>query len=213
MSSFTDETKAINLQLACTRCGALLKFKPGTRHLACEYCGAQNEIAQPAESGEKIEETSLDDFLAKLTGPVAFQPVRTPGDYIRKGELLALLTSHGKHLRVCSPVSGQIVEGNPEILEDSVQLTLDPFGKVWLFKLKPTQWTDETNSYYLGEKATEWVSQEIDRFKNWLSGSMTEPNRLYAGVVMQDGGELIDQPLSELPAEAWKEFQEKFLTE
>ncbi len=65
MSSFTDETKAINLELACTSCGALLKFKPGTRHLACEYCGAQNEIAQPAESGDKIEETSLDDFLEK----------------------------------------------------------------------------------------------------------------------------------------------------
>lgn len=65
MSSFTDETRAINLELACTSCGALLKFKPGTRHLACEYCGAENEIAQPADASDKIEETSLDDFLAK----------------------------------------------------------------------------------------------------------------------------------------------------
>lgn len=64
MSSFTDETKAINLELACTSCGALLKFKPGTRHLACEYCGSQNEIAQPAEATDKIEEISLDRFLA-----------------------------------------------------------------------------------------------------------------------------------------------------
>ena len=63
MSSFTEQTKAINLELACTGCGALLKFKPGTKHLACEYCGAQNEIVQPDADGN-IEEISLDDFLA-----------------------------------------------------------------------------------------------------------------------------------------------------
>mgnify|MGYP001806500899 CR=1 FL=1 len=63
MSNFTESTKAINLELACQSCGALLKFKPGTRHLACEYCGAQNEIAQPDVEG-KIEETPLEDFLA-----------------------------------------------------------------------------------------------------------------------------------------------------
>jgi len=67
MSTFTEETKAINLELACSSCGALLKFKPGTRNLACEYCGTQNEIAQPEASG-KIEETSLEDFLAKNFG-------------------------------------------------------------------------------------------------------------------------------------------------
>lgn len=65
MSSFTEETKAINLELACNSCGALLKFKPGTRHLACEYCGSQNEIVQPEETIGKIEETRLDDFLTK----------------------------------------------------------------------------------------------------------------------------------------------------
>lgn len=64
MSTFIEETKAINLELACSNCGALLKFKPGTRHLACEYCGSQNEIAAPDLVG-KIEETPLDEYLSK----------------------------------------------------------------------------------------------------------------------------------------------------
>lgn len=62
MNTFAEETKAINLELACTSCGALLKFKPGTRHLACEYCGSENEIASPEVVG-KIQETSLEKFL------------------------------------------------------------------------------------------------------------------------------------------------------
>lgn len=63
MSDFIEATKAINLELACTSCGALLKFKPGTKNLSCEYCGAENEITQPEFSGE-IKEIKLDDFLA-----------------------------------------------------------------------------------------------------------------------------------------------------
>jgi DNA-directed RNA polymerase subunit M/transcription elongation factor TFIIS len=63
MNTFVEETKAINLELACTSCGALLKFKPGTRNLACEYCGSENEIASPQVQGT-IRETSLEKFLS-----------------------------------------------------------------------------------------------------------------------------------------------------
>ena len=64
MSDFSEATKAINNELACTSCGAILKFKPGTLHLSCEYCGAENEIAKPETTGP-VTEIKLDDFLAK----------------------------------------------------------------------------------------------------------------------------------------------------
>ena len=64
MSDFSEATKAINNELACNGCGAILKFKPGTLSLACEYCGAQNEIAKPETNG-KVEELSLEDFIEK----------------------------------------------------------------------------------------------------------------------------------------------------
>lgn len=63
MSDFIEATKAVNEELACNGCGAILKFKPGTRHLSCEYCGAANEITAPEVSGS-IEEISLGDFLS-----------------------------------------------------------------------------------------------------------------------------------------------------
>jgi len=64
MSDFAGPTRSISNELACSGCGALLKFKPGTHHLVCEYCGAENEIQQPATTGE-LQEISLDDFLQK----------------------------------------------------------------------------------------------------------------------------------------------------
>ncbi|MBX2896009.1 MAG: hypothetical protein KF763_11235 [Cyclobacteriaceae bacterium] len=65
MSDFTEQTKSINLELACKECGALLKFQPGTNHLTCEYCGTKNEIAQPQSTVAEVRENSLEDFLAR----------------------------------------------------------------------------------------------------------------------------------------------------
>ncbi|MEZ5070105.1 MAG: hypothetical protein R2751_03825 [Bacteroidales bacterium] len=51
---------------ACTSCGADLKYKPGTTHLNCEYCGAENEIPQIEED---IEELDFQAFLVNKSGP------------------------------------------------------------------------------------------------------------------------------------------------
>lgn len=63
MSDFSEPTRAVSNELACSGCGAMLKFKPGTHHLVCEYCGAENEIAAPDTTGE-LQEINLDDFLS-----------------------------------------------------------------------------------------------------------------------------------------------------
>jgi LSD1 subclass zinc finger protein len=62
MPDFNEPTKAVSNELACRGCGAMLKFKPGTLHITCAYCGAKEEIAS-AENAGKVEEQSLLDFL------------------------------------------------------------------------------------------------------------------------------------------------------
>lgn len=46
---------------ACTNCGAELKYKPGTIHLNCEYCGTTNEIPQ---IDIEIEELDFNEYLS-----------------------------------------------------------------------------------------------------------------------------------------------------
>ncbi len=58
----SPEVKVSN-ELECQGCGAILKFKPGTHHLSCEYCGAENEIFNPDDQVVTIEETSLEEYL------------------------------------------------------------------------------------------------------------------------------------------------------
>ncbi|MCS6824804.1 MAG: hypothetical protein NZ529_10960 [Cytophagaceae bacterium] len=47
----------------CKSCGAILKFAPGTNHLLCDYCGAENEITL-SDTAEKIEELDFHKHLS-----------------------------------------------------------------------------------------------------------------------------------------------------
>jgi glycine cleavage system H protein len=158
-----------------------------------------------------IARVGLDDFLLHITGPVQFKPVKKPGDSINKGDLLATIIRDGKQLEIFSPISGEIVEENHVIQEDSDHLNFDPCMKGWIFKIKPASWIAETKSYYLAEKATAWSAQELERFKGWLANSSSKYGTFNSGIVLQDGGELVEKPLAELPAELWQDFQESFL--
>jgi len=63
----------------------------------------------------------------------------------------------------------------------------------------------------LAEEATNWSEKEIERFKDFLATSVERYAQDPSMVVLQDGGELIDHPLSELPGEVWQDFQHRFL--
>ena len=49
----------------CQGCGAKLSFAPGTHHLKCEYCGAENEFDA---NDARIEELDFGTFLKALEG-------------------------------------------------------------------------------------------------------------------------------------------------
>ena len=69
----------------------------------------------------------------------------------------------------------------------------------------------ETSSYYVGNEAVAWVKNEIVRFRDFLALSMRKYSPETSMLMLQDGGELIDRPLSELPDEVWQDFQKSFL--
>ena len=154
----------------------------------------------------------LDDFLQHLIGEVRFTNLKNPGEMINKGDLLTEIDQAGKHLRVFSPISGKIQDTNPKINETPEIINEDPYEKGWIYKIKPLNWVEETASYYLAEEATNWSTKELERFKDFLmGGSMRKYSSEPSMVLLQDGGELRDNILSELPDEVWKDFQKEFL--
>jgi len=153
----------------------------------------------------------LDDLLLHLTGKVRFGNLKNPGEMILKGDLLTEIDQNGKLLRIFSPVSGKIVDTNSMLNESNGLLNEDPYGKGWIYKIKPSNWIDETKSCYFAEEATNWSAKELERFKDFLARTMKGYTLETAMIIMQDGGELLDHSLSALPDEIWKDFQKEFL--
>jgi len=158
-----------------------------------------------------VAKVGLDDLLLHITGEVNIRQLKNPGETISKGELLAEVDQSGKSLQVFSPISGTILNSNPVINENHVILNEDPYGKGWIYDIKPTNWITEIPGCYLAEEATAWLKKELDRYKDFLSLNLAKYSPGTSFATLQDGGELIDNSLSELPNEMWQDFQKEFL--
>jgi glycine cleavage system H protein len=153
----------------------------------------------------------LDDFLLHITGEIKFINLKHKGDFIFKGELMAQIDQNGKRLDITSPISGKIMKANSAIVDNPSIVNEDPYGNGWVYLIQPTDWIEETNSYYLSENAVAWSKSELIRFKDFMADTMRKYSPETSLLILQDGGELRDKPLSELPDEVWHDFQKSFL--
>lgn len=158
-----------------------------------------------------VAKVGLDDLLLHITGEVKFSKLKKSGEQVNKEDLLAEISHNGKPLRILSPISGEILATNSLLDQSPEIVNEDPYQKGWLYKIKPSRWIAETNSFYLAEEATNWSARELERFKDFLATSVERYAPDPSKIILQDGGELIDQPLSELPEEVWQDFQRSFL--
>ncbi|WP_430972461.1 glycine cleavage system protein H [Sunxiuqinia rutila] len=154
----------------------------------------------------------LDDLLLHLTGEVSITHLKQPGEKVQKGEWLTQINHNGKSLRIFSPISGEIKQMNELLAEEPGLMREDPYRQGWMYQIKPSNWKADTNAHFLAEDASNWAAQELSRFKDFLSASVMKHLPDPSQVVLQDGGELVDHPLAELPPEVWHDFQENFLT-
>jgi len=158
-----------------------------------------------------IARVGLDDLLLHLTGAVRFNSIKNTGEIVKKGDLMAEIDHEGKILKIFSPVSGEIADINAMLDENPEMLNEDPYGKGWIYRIRPAEWVAETKSFLLAEEAIAWSKRELERFRDFLAVSVQKYSPGIPMVVLQDGGEMCDHPLSELPGEVWQDFQKSFL--
>lgn len=153
----------------------------------------------------------IDDFLQHVTGTLTRIIMKEPGERVRKGEKILTIVREGKQLNIYAPISGVIKEQNTDLLSNTSIINSSPFGEGWVYLIEPSNWIREIRFLFMGERYREWLEDEFIRLKDFFAASAKSKGIMQPQVILQDGGELMDNLLAEMGPEVWEDFQNKFI--
>ena len=83
-----------------------------------------------------VATVGITDFAQAQLGDVVFVEVPEAGRQVSKGSEAAVVESVKAASDVYAPISGEVVEGNQALVEDSALVNSDPEGEGWFFRLR-----------------------------------------------------------------------------
>ena len=84
----------------------------------------------------------ISNHAQEQLGDIVFAEAPDAGRSLRKGEEAAVVESVKAASDVYSPISGNVIEGNPALADDPAIINNDPEGAGWFFKLEVTDPTE-----------------------------------------------------------------------
>lgn len=146
----------------------------------------------------------VDPFLLNALGTVDQIHLPQKGEQVKKGDELFILQTGDKKLKVRAPFSG-IVEKTSKAVENGVSNNI---RDLWSVRIKPENLPETIKSFRVGHIAHEWMKNEINHFRDFLSSFSPDP---HLALTMQDGGLPISGSLATLDNDAWNKFETEFL--
>lgn len=147
-------------------------------------------------------------LLLSLVGPEATLELATDETDLEKGDPLLVLRLGQRELRLFSPMAGRILEVNDVFLPQTGWAGATARGGSWLYRIRPRHAEREVPFWLLGNDASSWARQEYGQVRDFLFETLSHDE---VGLSAADGGELPTGVLSQLDADAWNLFQDRFL--
>jgi glycine cleavage system H protein len=144
----------------------------------------------------------MDEFAAKLAGKVDAIELPKPGHWIRQGQKAWTLTRAGEKAEMLSPIEGEVVEINPEVVNNPSLMNSDPYGKGWLFSVFAPDEESTMRNLLPTELVSSWLRENVAK----LYARQPE----LAGAVMADGGRPADDLSVAFPNTTWVDLTGEF---
>lgn len=91
---------------------------------------------------EALAIIGISAFAVDQLGDIVFLELPEPGDSVEKGESFGTVESVKAVENLKSPVTGEVLERNEQLIELPEQLADDPYGDGWLIKVKVENFDD-----------------------------------------------------------------------
>ena len=105
----------------------------------------------------------MDDMFQKEAGDIVFVDLPEEEDEVEQGEVCGKIQSRKWIGKLCAPVSGEIVEINEDLEDDTSLVNQDPYGKGWILVIEATDLENELSNLMHGDSLLPFIDQEIKR--------------------------------------------------
>lgn len=152
---------------------------------------------------QHVVKIGMDEFSAALAGRVDQIELPKPGHWLRQGQKAWTLLRGGEKTDMVSPIEGEIVEVNPEVLNNPSLLRSDPYGKGWLMAVFVPDEESTVRNLLPKSLVRGWMRQAVEKLY------AMQPQM--AGAVAADGGRPADDLFAALPAgTSWNRVTREF---
>jgi len=152
---------------------------------------------------QRLVKVGLDDFAQKLIGRVDAVELPAVGSRLAQGDKGWSLMVDSVAIPMLSPVDGEVVAVNQEVLRSPGILSRDPYGAGWLLKVKSDRVAADTRNLLSGQVARAWMQTSLENL---------HPTRHEAeGPVLQDGGLPLEGIARVLGGDQWAELAKTHL--
>ena len=151
---------------------------------------------------KQLMRVGVDEFAAALLGAVKQIELPKPGRWVRQGQKAWSFYKGEERTEMLSPVEGEVVEVNSEILENPALVRKDPYGRGWLLTVSVPDEESVSKNLLPRSLVPAWMRESVERLYR------RQPS--LAGAVAADGGRPADDLLSTLPDTSWREVTGEF---
>ncbi len=106
----------------------------------------------------------LSDFSQKLAGELSFIELPEAESEAEADEVVGSYET-GKWMgKIYAPIEGEILEVNEELEDDPALINTDPYGKGWIFTMKPAD-ASQIEGLIHGDAVADWIKAEAEKHK------------------------------------------------
>ena len=112
--------------------------------------------------GTKVT-VGMNDFFQKEAGDVVFVDLPDTEEEVSQGEVCGKIQSRKWIGKLVAPVSGEILETNEAIEEDTSLINSDPYGKGWILVIEASNLDEELGNLMQGGALASFLEAEVKR--------------------------------------------------
>lgn len=125
------------------------------------YYHEEHSWARVEDNG--LVTVGMTDFFQKEAGDVVFIDLPEEEEEVEAGEVCGKIQSRKWIGKLVAPISGEIMEVNEDLEDDTSLINSDPYGDGWILKIDPSDLDSELDDLIHGSKVKAWIEAEVKR--------------------------------------------------